>query len=232
MIHVQLGTVTGVESSVISKCKGIIYRVTVNPGSISRETRAVKDGNPDFSKQTLGLPLQGRDPVTLSVSAQLIGVGKSGQFTVGTLEFPLALCPARSSVRDSFTFTGKGHHAADATGTLSIHVASDGAAPFSCARAPLDPAILEEWRSQGSGRHRHRSKRSKSSPTVPPTPFVAAEAGPLNPIESIPVCVLESVEAAFATAPYQALEFFTDLQFLKDGLEYFKVPGIGEYLRA
>jgi hypothetical protein len=235
MLHIQLRKVTGIPSSVTSKCKGgVVFRVTLNPVGTSQATRAVKDSKPDFKKHVLSLPLQGLDRAELWISAQLVGSGKSGEIAIGTSEFPLAICPERRYVRDSFTFTGKGHHAAEATGQLSIHVASDGAPAFSCGKAALDVQALEAWRGERDSRHRKASKRSKSSDGDPrrQAPPPGQAGGPLNPIESIPVCVLESVEAAFATAPDEALAFFSDFQFLKGGLEYFRVTGLEEHFRA
>jgi hypothetical protein len=235
MIYFQLGKVTGVESSVISKCKqGVIFRVTLDPGEVSRETRPVKESKLDFSKLMLSLPFQAREPYD-SVSAQLIGIAKAREITIGTADLPLTLCPPRCYVRDSFTFAGKGRHGAGATGVLSIHVSSDGAAAFSCPKVPVNPVIFEEWREQRSSRHGRRSKRSESYSAAPadaPPMLPTRQEGPLNPIESIPFCVLESVEAAFATAPDQALEFFSDIQFIKGGLEYFRVTGLEEHFRA
>jgi hypothetical protein len=208
--HVRVKVVSGLHLKEFPKVTGVFVKVSLTPGSDSFRTKPINRedirSRADFSNDTLTFAVKEKDIPKLVLQFVLYMKLKPDPISFAFLSLPLGVCSPGSRVEGKFAFTCESFYTEGVKGCIEVHIATDPRKrPFSDEKRPIDMSIIQQFiQDQGAGKVSVAGTRDSRLPSQE---------------------MVDAVEAALATAPPEMWNYFLDMQFLKDGLRYFRAPG-------
>jgi hypothetical protein len=208
--HVRVKVVSGISLKDFPKVTGVYVKMSLSSGSESLQTKPVSRedvrSRADFSNDTLTFAVKEKEIPKLVLQFVLYMKLKPDPLSFAFLSLPLRICAPGSRVEGKFAFTCESFYKEAVKGFVEIHIATDSKRrPFSDEKRPIDMSVIQQFLQE------HRTGK--------------AAAGGTRDARLPPQEMIDAVEAALATAPPEIWNFFLDMQFLKDGLRYFRAPG-------
>jgi hypothetical protein len=212
-LHVRLEEVTGISLTPFPNATGVFLKATISPTGDTQQTSPISRGDfsssVDFSSSILTFTLK-ENLVQRGVIEIILFLNmKPDPVAFAYLTLPVRVCRPGTRVGSKITFTCYPFYKEAVKGKWEIHLSKDSKKrPFSDERAKFDQSILQQFAEEiGAGSAPPREQAEL------PLPDGATQEQ------------VDAVEAALMTAPPEMWAYFADVNFLKDGLKYFRAPG-------
>jgi hypothetical protein len=212
-LHARLQEVTGISLAQFPNASGVYLKATLSPTGESQQTSPISrdriSSSVDFSGDTITFSIKESTIPRAVLEIVLYLNVKPDPLAFAFLTLPVRICRTGTRVGSKITFTCYPFYKELVKGKWELHLTSDSRKrPFSDERAKLDASILQQFAEETCA-----GKVGKREQVDLPLPEGATQEQ------------VDAVEAALMTAPPEMWEQFADVNFLKDGLRYFRAPG-------
>jgi hypothetical protein len=212
-LHIRLQDVTGISLAQFPNATGIFLKATLSPTGESQQTKSISrgsiSGTVDFSGEVITFSIKESTLARAVLEIVLYLQVTPDPLAFAFLTLPVRICRPGTRVGSKITFTCYPFYKELIKGRWELHLATDARKrPFSDERAKLDATILQQFAEETRA-----GKIAKREEAELPIPDGATQEQ------------VDAIEAALMTAPPEMWALFSDVNFLKNGLRYFRAPG-------
>jgi hypothetical protein len=212
-LYVRLQGVTGISLAQFPNATGVFLKATLSPTGDSQQTKCIPrdhiSATVDFSGDVISFSLKDSTLARAVLEIVLYLQLTPDPLAFAFLTFPVRVDQPGTRVGRKITFTCYPFYKESIKGKWELHLAKDARKrPFSDERAKLDTTILQQFAEETRA-----GKVAKREETELPLPDGATQEQ------------VDAIEAALMTAPPEMWAQFADVNFLKNGLRYFRAPG-------